>query len=644
MTNRYPHLLEPIKISGQVFRNRIFSAPMGLHSMQDGRNYPTDAVIEAFANKARGGAAVVTCTGTSAYPVSGSHDGYHTDIDIYTGHNQKALAKLANAIHFYGAKASMEITAGPRDRSFDVSTGVDRFGNPTTEYTTEMIEEMIHIFGEQTKILRNLGFDMFLIHAGYRTQPAARFLSPISNNRNDKYGGSVENRARFVVEACDEIKRVCGRSTVIEIRMSGYETAPGGITLEDTIETAKYFEGHADIMHIHGGDGPDVTNMGSTHIMGFRDKYALLPSAEAVKKSGTSVKILAIGGFQQLDDAERVLADGKADIIGIARGIIADPYMVKKAYQGRPQDVVPCVRCMRCHDSSCFESRFLCTVNPTTGMELDIARMTAPKGEPKRIAVVGGGPAGMNAALAAVDCGHSVTLFEKGSQLGGQLAFADYVLFKSSLSSYKKFLVEQVGKNPGIEVRLNTEATPELIQGGAFDQVIAALGATPLVPPIPGSKGEKVITSPEVFGNENNLQGKIVVIGGGQVGCETAMHLATIGRDVTLIEMQGKLAPDASPTWRQELLFYMDKQPNLKTICSARCTGIGDTVDYADEDGNNHKLPADVVVMAAGMVPTMDEAMELFRGNYNTSMVGDCAGLGNVAGAVRTAYAAVSQI
>ncbi len=638
MTGKYKTLLSPIRIGNTVFRNRLFAAPTGVHALQGGEPYPTQALIEYFANKAKGGAALVTVHGMFDRD---KFDGQHIAWDGTVLHNQHYLSQMADAIHFYGAKASMEIRGENREGYYDVVEGLTGFASstPSKEMTPEIMDEIAESYADTAAIAQRCGFDMCMIHMAYASPGPARFISPHFNKRTDEYGGPIENRLKFPIMVFDRIKERCGKNFLIEFRVSGAEPQfDDGIKVEDTIAMSKILEGHVDMLHLHGGE------MWSAHPTCFAGAAPFVPVAEQVRKAGSPIPIVAIGGIQDLDEIEEILYSGKADIVSMGRGWIADPFIGMKAYEDRGADVVPCIRCMRCHDSACLEDRsFVCSVNPCMGIEHNLVKSIQPPKRKKKVAVIGGGPAGMKAALELSERGHSVTLFEKTDSLGGQLNFADFAEFKHGLKKFKNYLLEQIGKSD-IKLKLGYEASVENIREQGFDEVVVALGAGPVYPPIKGIDSPSVIPALDVYGKEDAQGDHVLILGGGQVGCETAVHLARSGKKVHIIEMQEELAPDASFSYRLSLMGALEKEAGITKHTGHRCTSIGDTVICVDADGKEKSFSADKIILAAGMCARTDEGMNFYQTGIKTAMIGDCEKIGNVSYAIRSAYAAASQI
>ncbi|MGI5935932.1 MAG: FAD-dependent oxidoreductase [Oscillospiraceae bacterium] len=616
MSNLYPHVLSPIRVAGHLLKNRIISAPSTIHTASSGEPYPTEKGIRFFEDRAKAGVGLVTCAGVSI----GGHmdDGVHCSWNIYKPNHTNMLCDLAERIHLHGAKCTMELI-GVFPDGYTVSDGCSIMGSPPIgrEIPVEEMEKFRQQYIEAAVAIKKAGFDGILLHFGHSI-PIAQFLSPLTNKRKDEYGGSTENRCRYPKSIIDGIRQAVGKDMIIEVRLSGTEFEKGGIDLEEGIRIAEILQENVDIIQASAGmHNPKW--MTWTHPCGFLPPTPNAFIAKAFKESGRIKKFVStIGGFGTLEQAEEVIASGGADFVVAARSFIADIDWVKKCREGRTEDVRPCVKCMRCHDSDNYEQHLQCTVNPVVGMEGPIEKIPSPK-KAKKVAVIGGGPAGMQAALTAANRGHDVTLYEKTGELGGKLKFADYVSFKYPLANYKNWMISQVEK-AGVKIMLNTEATPDMLSG--YDAVIAAVGSTPVIPRIPGVENAKVAI--DIYGHENELADDVVIIGGGQVGIETGLHLCKLGKKVTILEMQPELAPDASKTHRDELLNEVEREPNMTVILGGCCMSIQPDGVTFEKDGKQVTIPAGSIVLSVGMRALTDLADSFMGITDGYAQAGDC--------------------
>jgi 2,4-dienoyl-CoA reductase-like NADH-dependent reductase (Old Yellow Enzyme family)/NADPH-dependent 2,4-dienoyl-CoA reductase/sulfur reductase-like enzyme len=652
MSRKYQNLLSPIQIGNTVFKNRLIASPSAPLFAQGSEDYPTEATITHYANKAKNGVALVVLShiGTPIVPEGedeedASSGGVISGFDVESDNGLNYLSHLSEAVHFYGAKISMQI-GGWVPAKYDVSTGIPAedvfgFGPPLLreQIPVDLLDEVADTFVRQAVLLKQAGFDSIYLHMAYRLTLLGRFLSPMTNKRGDQCGGSLENQARFPLMVADRIKKACGNDFFIFASISGTEP-PGGRTLEETIELTGILAGHIDLLQIRG---PDVDLNHPTGFISERTPY--LHMAEAIKKSDPGIAIVAVSGFQDPALCDDVIASGKADFISMARCLISNPDYGRLVNEGRGEDVVPCIRCNICLISSFSAPRnSVCSVNPVWGLEHKIDRMIKPPTDKKRIAIVGGGPAGMKGALIAFDRGHSVTLYEKSDALGGLLNTTESVSFKWPLKNFKDYLVRQTEK-ASISVLLNTEATPEMLKKEKFDAILVAVGAEPIVPPIPGVDGENVVFAQNVYGNEDALAEKVVIIGGGEVGVETGMHLAEMGREIVLLEVLDRLASHAPP-----LHFYnmfrdaWEKLPNFKYHLNAHCTDIKMGKVTFRKGDTEHTVEAGSVVIAVGMKVRNELVMSFYGAGDRFFMIGDCSVVGNVQKAIRSAFGTASML
>ncbi len=514
--SKYPHVLSPLVVRGHVLKNRLEVSNSLPHFLQGNEPFPAESVITHYANKAKAGAAIVTCMGINNFSrdmiVPMEADFTHSpDFDLYNPACQNYLMQMADAIHYHGAVACMGFFVGPPSdyplqkpdgsleilRLSDIANSrplsekeVDPFGQSDMmtrsvkaallNTTPEHMEFIADSLAQQVKILKFLDFDMVSIHLCYRGQLPTQFLSPLTNTRKDEYGGSLENRAKFPLMCLKKIREAAGRDMIVEILFSG-EEPEGGYTMDEGVEFLKRVEPYVDIVQFRAGEADP------NHPIPFELEHTpFLKYAENAKKKGLKMKVAYVGGFHYFDDVEAAVAEGKVDIVSAARAFISNPNYVQLMQEGRADDLVPCLRCNKCHGRSPHDPFVsVCSINPRIGIEHRLDVLESPARPSICIAVIGGGPAGMKTAMDLCDRGHKVTLYDAEDHLGGAIYHADFVPFKWTLRDFKRYLIHQVEKRP-IDVRLNTRATPEMVKAEGFDMVISALDASPVKPPIPG--------------------------------------------------------------------------------------------------------------------------------------------------------------
>ena len=665
--SKYNHLLSPIRIGNVVLKNRMIASNALPHFLQGPEPFPAEPIIHHLANLAKNGAAIVTFADWT-HPhqrESFNEDGKRFPMfNIKDPSVQNYFSQIADAVHFYGSKISIAMmNFGPKGygvcdeppmpeiEGMDMGSALKNekhierlmIGNTAgiKAITEEMLGNVVEEHAERAKFYQNLGFDMATIHMAYRWPLAAQFLSPLRNKRTDQYGGSLENRVRFPLAICQRIKEVCGKDFLVEVLISGNED--GGATLEDTIDFAKLAEGSIDIIQLRAGTATASHPTGYNSVEG---EHLTLQYAEAVKKSGAKVFVAPIGGFQNPDENDEYIATGKADFIGMARAFICDSEYYKKIYSGKANDIVPCIRCNKCHVPSMTGPwSSVCSVNPVIGLAHRVKQLVAPTGEKLKVAVIGGGPAGMEAAIIAARRGHKVTLYEKNSYLGGQLRHADFSSFKWPLKNFKDFLVRQL-KKENVQVMLNTVAKPALIREEKYDAVIAAVGAEPNIPNIPGVENNFVRTALSVYGDHATLGKRIVIVGGSETGTETGIFWAQNGHEVTVLTRQNRLASDATPIhYIETVRDVWEELDNFSYITNTKITRIEKgKIIYLDVNGHEQTVEADDIVISGGMNALRDEAISFFGTAERFFMVGDCEKVGCVQTSMRTAFGAASQL
>lgn len=659
---QYPHLFEPIKLGNRLFKNRIFSAPMGYLNLH-GDGHLTEGAAYYYGRKAMSGvASVATFEGI----VDGTYGAAHSrHICLDTPDIEPDLARIADAFTSNGAVATMELehVGMYANRSFADSEAFSEAEDGIYEHSMQgavygpvecevagrhvkaadeaMIERMITKFIDAAYLAKRVGFGMVLVHAGHGWG-LHQYLSPYTNTRKDKWGGSVENRCRILVEIIDGIHRKCGRGFPVEVRISGSEIYDGGYGIDEGIAIAKQLDGHADLIHVSSGNHEVEEVFTMTHPSMFCSDGCEVEFAEAIKKN-VSTPVATVGALSDPDLMEEVIASGKADVIECARAIQAEPNFVNLIRAGRAEDARRCFRCLYCFSQELTHGEPYCAINPTSGREVEATfAFPAPKAK-RKVLVVGGGVGGMQAALTAAERGHEVVLCEKESVLGGVMRHEECVDFKKGISFYLDQQERFVRNNPSIEVRLNTKVTPELADEIAPDAMIVAVGAKPSIPAIPG------IDSPHVFGildgydRLEELGNKIAIIGGGLSGVEMGIYLRGLGKDVTVIARHG-IKDGGNQLHMIGIKIEVQKRSVKILTDTATKAVLADGVVCVGKDGSEVFVEADSVINATGMTPRHDEVAALRECAPEFHVIGDCVMPRNIGDAVREGYKAAMLV
>ncbi|MDR2355541.1 MAG: FAD-dependent oxidoreductase, partial [Clostridiales Family XIII bacterium] len=440
------------------------------------------------------------------------------------------------------------------------------------------------------------------------------------------------------------IRQRVGNDLIVEWRISGDEMTEGGTRIEETVELIKLLEEYIDIIHVSAGIHEEQKTLKYMFSQsGFTEHGCNVHLAEAVKKAGVKIPVVTVGGISTPELAERILADGKADIIGIGRALIADPFFPNKARKGRADEIRPCLRCGHCLHGVVVNDHFACAVNPQAGQDFRWRFAGAPEAK-KTVVVVGGGPAGMTAAVTAAERGHAVTVVEKAPALGGLLKISEHDAFKADMKAYKDYMIRTVNRK--CTVLLRTEATPALMEALKPDAIVCAAGSEPALPPIPGTDGPRVYSAEEAYYGYADPGTRIVILGAGLVGCETALYFAKeLKKDVTLVEITAKIGdPDY---WRENtpMMEEFALLPNLTVLPETRCLAILENgARIEKKDGTPGFLEADAVILATGLKPRIDtvEALRFCAEDFYTA--GDCNRPRKIINATREGYYAALDI
>ncbi|MBR3296332.1 MAG: FAD-dependent oxidoreductase, partial [Firmicutes bacterium] len=510
-------------------------------------------------------------------------------------------------------------------------------GIPVKGLSKEQIADIVAAYASSAAMAKRAGFEMVMVHGGHGWL-INQFLSPYFNKRTDEYGGSLENRCRLAKEILTAIRKEVGPLFPIEFRFSGSEMFEGGYDIDEGVRIAVELQDYVDLFNVSAGTYQ--RGFGNTHPSMFKPHGANVPLAAAVKKA-VNKPVAALGALSDPAMMEEIIASGKADIICMGRQLLADPYLPRKVMEGRDNEIVRCLRCFVCMAERAATSTRRCSVNPVIGREMEGDEIQ-PASIKKKVLVAGAGPGGLYAAYTAARRGHKVILCEKSDSVGGILKSEQALPFKYEMYQLGG-TYELLAKQAGVEFRFNTEVTPEYVEKEAPDALIVAVGSNPLVPPIPGLKGDNVVVVNDYYLEKDKVTDDVVVFGGGLAGCECAVHLGQEGKKVHLVEMRDVLAPDANVRHRPLLLEQIDKYVTVHT----EHPGVEirkDGVLCKDKDGNEVLVPGTTIICALGQKPKTDVVDSLRNSAPYVAVIGDCGRVSNITNAVYQGYHAALDI
>lgn len=622
----YEKLFSPIKLRGLELKNRIMFPAMGTKMPTEDR-FVNQQLIDYHVARVKGGCGLNFSEVCSVYRLASPKKFLAISEDKYI----PGLKKLTDAIHEAGGKAGVQLWLGGMAVGSDPEQMIiipSEVPVPGTDYilpgaSIETINEAVNAFGEAAKRAVEAGFDTIEFHAGHNYTPHS-FLSPFFNRRTDEYGGSLPNRARFLIECIEAIRRNIPTDMPLFMRIDAHDDSlEGGLTIEEVIEFCKMAK----------DSGVDVLDVSRGNFSSAAIKYEVPPidlprgfnveNAARIRRE-TGMITVAVGRINDPLQAETILSEDKADMVVIGRAQLADPEFCNKAKEGKEGSIVCCVGCNQgCYDGFVStEMPFItCLRNPALGREAEYQLTVTTS--PKKVLIIGGGIGGMEAALQLIRRGHQPILCEASDTLGGQFALAGEAPRKEEMKLAALAMGEQV-KSGGVEVRLNTIVTTELIEQINPDEVVIAVGSAPIELNIPGAKLSHVTNSHDVLAGKKEVSGRVVVIGGGLVGLEVAEYIHEMADHITVVEMLDQVAKDLGQL-RNICVMESLYAAGIETVTNAKCVEIKENSVVIDRMGNLEEIPCEFVVVAIGAKSRNFDNIITYckENNINTHVIGD---------------------
>lgn len=657
MSHTYEHLFSPVRIGNRLtLKNRFSVAAMGTGDMQGTRGEYPNNTIEYYIERARGGFGLIVLGSVVVDMEAQKPDLINGVVppSYAPGKWRESACRLTQRIHAYGAKTFMQVGFGhgrmkPGQKA---PSPIPRYGNPEElceQITPEEIEIKIHYMIKTAKMAYEAGFDGVEVHAMHWGYLMDQFAMAISNQREDEYGGTLEKRLTVPRKIVEGIKKECGENFPVSIRMGmkSWIKGFGEASLDGSDEAGRTIEEACEIGKLLQSYGYDMLDVNSGIYDSFY--YCVAPAyvekgynlklSKQLKKA-VSIPVYVAGRMDDPDMAEAAIANGEADGIALGRASLADPFYVKKLQMGQPEKIRPCIACGNCMASAFNTGSAACTVNPE-GMKEGLYPVTKAV-NPKKLVVVGGGVCGMEAARNAAVRGHKVALIERSDTLGGRLFDAGVHSFKESIRKLNAWYAGEL-KDLGVEVHLNTEATPEYLKNMAPDTVIFAIGSEPLMPrAIPGIDSAKAVACTDVLLGKKEAGQKVVIVGGGLVGAEMAYDMGAEGKEVYLVEALDDICandPTGVPFWVRDMLNELLDRTHVNKLMGHRLYSITDKgAVVQDKEGNKKEIEADDVIIAIGFRARPSICSELNGCKIETFDIVAGNGIGSITTQISAAY------
>lgn len=614
-------LLKPIQINQMMISNRIMSAPM-------------NEALSVERSKCGAGILIAGCCGVDMKN-SWFDPGY-----MFAKENAQKTRKWLEFMKQGNSRVSLEIMhMGGVGRSSDhsvllgVKDEVNEYGDKVKAMDCKDMDEVIHAFAKAAKDAKDFGFDMIMLHFAHGWLPA-QFLSPASNKREDEYGGSYENRARFPLKIIRAVRDAVGKDYPVDMRISAREWIENGISWEEVKRFIQDAESDLDMVNISAGT--DMDKNGNIHMVTSQfEKHMVNTKYSKELKKTLSIPVAVVGAIMTPKEAESIIENQEADLVVLGRSLLADPDWIKKYEEDRIDEIVPCIRCVYCMHWTTNRRNQGCSVNPRYLREDFVSKQLIKTEHPLHISVVGGGPAGMKAALTASEKGHYVTLYERENRLGGKLIYSECEEDKQDLRRYMNYLIHQV-THSNVRICLNTPVSESTLKGKEMDVLILALGAEPIPINIKGS--EKTISALDAYRMLDKFTGKVAIIGGGTIGCELALSLAKRGCSVQVIEKGDKLHRQDNLLYDLALDEHLAAYPDIHFELNTSVIEITNNHIVCKKGEKEVLIEADHIIHAIGLKPCFKQAQKLYGFTHRTIMIGDCKKVGKVKDATLDGY------